>query len=126
MVQYHALALLHRIKQNDKLAISKVVSALVKSPPKGALAQCLQIRIITSVMSSFANTSPQFSELLKYLVDSLHNTNSMVMFEAARALCRLETLTAVQIAPAIVGMRCPALRPCVACRRSGQVSVGCI
>ncbi len=106
MVQYHALSLLHRIKQNDKLAISKVVSALCKSPPKGALAQCLQIRIISSVMSSgsLQPSSPQFAELLKFMVDSLHNTNSMVMFEAARNICKLEMLTAMQVAPAIVGM----------------------
>jgi coatomer subunit gamma len=111
MVQYHSLQLLHRIKQNDKLAISKIVTALAKTPSRGAMAQVLQIRIISQLMPSFAPGTPQFTELLKYLVDCLHNANSMVMFESARAVSRLEMLTAMQVAPAVVGtMRCAAAR----------------
>lgn len=38
MVQYHALALLHAIKSNDKLAVSKLVAGLTKQQLKSPLA----------------------------------------------------------------------------------------
>lgn len=99
MAQYHALALLYQIKQQDQLSIQKVVTSLVRNPPKGALAQCLQIRIIAQVLRN--NVTADNSELLQYLKDCLHNKNFMVMYEAARTMCKLEMLTAVQVAPAI-------------------------
>ena len=43
-VQYHALALLHQIKKQDRLAVSKVVASLTRTPLKSAMAQCLLIR----------------------------------------------------------------------------------
>lgn len=50
MVQYHALALLYQIKQHDRLAISKVISTLIRTPPRGSIAKCLQIRIIAELI----------------------------------------------------------------------------
>jgi coatomer protein complex subunit gamma len=96
MVQYHALALLYKIKQHDRLAISKVVTALVRNPPRGYLGQCLQIRIISEVLQTTQN-----AELLKFLLDSLHNKNAMVMYEAAKAVVNLPGVTAAQVSPAI-------------------------
>ena len=49
-VQYHALALLHQIKRQDRLAISKVVASLTRTPLKSALAQCLLIRFAKKVI----------------------------------------------------------------------------
>ena len=49
-VQYHALALLHQIKRQDRLAISKVVASLTRTPLKSGLAQCLLIRFAKKVM----------------------------------------------------------------------------
>jgi len=98
MAQYHALTLLYKIKQHDRLAISKVVSALTKNPPKGSLAQCLLIRHLSSILI----TQPQpDKDLLKFLTDSLHNKNGMVMYEAARALCRLPNVSAAHVSLAI-------------------------
>lgn len=98
MPQYHALILLYKIKQHDRLAISKVVSALTKNAPKGPLAQCLLIRYICSIL---VTQSPPDKELLKFIIDCLHNKNFMVMYEAARALCRLPNLAPNQVSPAI-------------------------
>ena len=49
MVPYHALHLLHLIKKHDRLAISRVVSGLMKGAPKSPLAQCLVIRYVASI-----------------------------------------------------------------------------
>jgi hypothetical protein len=106
MVQYHALQLLHRIKQHDKLAVSKIISAVAKqSGVRGPMAHVQQNRIAAQTMKGLATTTPLFTDLFKFLVESLHNTNAMVMFEAARALSRCDQLSAVQLAPAIVGMK---------------------
>jgi hypothetical protein len=38
LVQYHALALMHAIKSNDRLAVSKLVATLTKQQLKSPLA----------------------------------------------------------------------------------------
>ena len=43
-VQYLALALLHQIKRTDRLAVSKVVASLTRTPLKSAMAQCLLLK----------------------------------------------------------------------------------
>jgi len=98
MAQYHALGLLHKIKQHDRLAVSKIVSALARKPPKGALAQCLQIRLMANVMTDMP--SPP-AELVEYLVHCLQNKDPLVKYEAARVMADIPSLTAVQVAPVI-------------------------
>lgn len=98
MVEYQALVLLYRVKQQDQLAVSKIATALCKNPPKGAMAQCLQIRIILSLL----NQSSQVDQtLLNYVINCIHNKSLLVTYEAARAICRIKALTAVQVAPAV-------------------------
>jgi len=43
-VQYLALALLHQIKRQDRLAVSKVVASLTRTPLRSPMAKCLLIR----------------------------------------------------------------------------------
>ena len=111
MVQYHALALLYRIRAADKLALSKVVTGLARHNPSIAgspMAQLLHIRIITSLLLSTpavqqgSAAGAIHAELLKYVTDCLHAKHYVVMYEAARALVRLDhLLTAQQLVPAI-------------------------
>mmetsp|Transcript_16899 Transcript_16899/g.33010 ORF Transcript_16899/g.33010 Transcript_16899/m.33010 type:complete len:887 (-) Transcript_16899:180-2840(-) len=98
MVEYQALALLYRVKQQDQLAVSKVAAALVKNPPKGSMAQCLQIRIIVSLLNQQGSID---QTLLNYIINCLHNKPVLVMYEAARAICKLKALSAVQVTPAV-------------------------
>lgn len=98
MVQYHAMSLLHQIKKHDRLAMSKVVTALCKNPPRGVLAQVLLIRIIASLLK--VNCPPN-NPLLKFILDCLHNKNFVVVYEAAKTLCGMENLASQQVAPAI-------------------------
>lgn len=105
MVQYHALALLYRIKQHDRLAISKIVSSQARSgssTSNSPMAQCLLIRITFSILQQTSSpTQPLNPDLLKYLFDCLRDRHYMVMFEAARAITRLDHITQVQLVPAI-------------------------
>jgi coatomer protein complex subunit gamma len=122
MVQYHALMLLYRIKQQDRLAVIKMVQAMARDPPRGHAAQCLLVRYVANVVAS--QQQPD-KELFKYLLDCLHDKNFMVrarrraarpplvgalsadrvcaqvMYECARILCRLPNVSAVDITPAI-------------------------
>lgn len=100
MVQFHALSLLFQLRSNDKLALSKIVTALARHPPKGPLAQCLVIRIIFNLMNNSSIPTAN-NPLLQYVCDQLHNRSYIVMHEAARAMCRLECLSASQVAPAV-------------------------
>ncbi|KAF2541432.1 hypothetical protein F2Q68_00028883 [Brassica cretica] len=49
LVQFHALALLHQIRQNDRLAVSKLVGSLTRGSVRSPLAQCLLIRYTSQV-----------------------------------------------------------------------------
>jgi coatomer protein complex subunit gamma len=101
MVQYHSLSLLYKLKRHDKLSLSKVASALARRPPIGAQSQCVVIRMIFNLLSGRTSIPDSAAPLLQYVVDCLHNRSFMVMYEAARAMCRLECLTPVQLAPAV-------------------------
>lgn len=41
MVQFHAVALLHALRANDRLAVSKLVSSLVKGSVRYLIRQCM-------------------------------------------------------------------------------------
>ena len=51
MVQFHAVALLHALRQNDRLAISKLVSSLIRGNVRSPLAQCLLVRYVSQVIA---------------------------------------------------------------------------
>lgn len=53
MVQFHGVALLHALRANDRLAVSKLVTSLTKSNVRSSLAQCLLVRYMLRP-SSFA------------------------------------------------------------------------
>lgn len=98
MVQYHALALLYKIKQNDRLAISRFVTSLVRTPPQSPMGACLLIRYVASMIMTQPNPD---QELMKYLGDCLANKSAMVSYEAARTLCRLPHINSSHLSPAI-------------------------
>ncbi|KAI4375707.1 hypothetical protein MLD38_013544 [Melastoma candidum] len=54
LVQFHALALLHQIRQNDRLAVSKQATSLTRGTVRSPLAQCLLIRHISQVIRESA------------------------------------------------------------------------
>ncbi len=100
MVEYHALSLLYAIKAHDKLAVSKLVSQLGRSTPKSPLAMCLLIRYTSRLLEqdlAAANAQAAY----EFLEGCLTHRNEMVIYEAARAICRLPEVNASDLAPAI-------------------------
>lgn len=97
MVQYHALALLHQIKQHDRLAVSKLVASLVRGSVRSPYANCLLIRFAAEVMEDSEDRS-----YFDFLESCLRNKSEMVVYEAARALCSLrKEVSAKDLTPAI-------------------------
>ena len=100
-VQYHALALLHQIKRQDRLAVSKVVASLTRTPLKSPLAQCLLIRFAKQVMEQEASGGERDRALFDFLEGSLRHKSDMVIYEAASAICSLTNVTQRELSPAV-------------------------
>ncbi|CAK9142569.1 unnamed protein product [Ilex paraguariensis] len=102
LVQFHALALLHQIRQNDRLAVSKLVTSLTRGTVRSPLAQCLLIRYTSQVIreSSVSNQTGD-RPFYDYLEGCLRHKAEMVIFEAARAITELSGVTSRELTPAI-------------------------
>ena len=46
MVQFQAVALMHALRANDRLAVSKLVTQLTRSNVRSPMAQCLLVRYV--------------------------------------------------------------------------------
>ncbi|KAK5774578.1 coatomer subunit gamma-like [Gossypium arboreum] len=102
LVQFHALALLHQIRQNDRLAVNKLVSSLTKGSVRSPLAQCLLIRYTSQVIrESASNTQTGDRPFYDFLEGCLRHKAEMVIFEAARAITELNGVTSRELTPAI-------------------------
>ena len=104
VVQFHALGLLHQIKINDRLAVSKLVTQLTRSPVRSPLAQCLVIRYVAQVIrSSTAESGGEGSArpFYDFLESCLRHKSEMVIFEAARVITDLNGVTPRELQPAI-------------------------
>lgn len=99
MVQYHALGLLYQLKQNDRLAISKLVATMTRSSVRSPYAHCLLIRFTAQVLNEEGGEKDR--TLYDYLDSCLRHKTDMVEFEAARALCNLRDVTARELTPAV-------------------------
>ncbi|KAE8669988.1 Coatomer subunit gamma-1 [Hibiscus syriacus] len=102
LVQFHAVALLHQIRQNDRLAVNKLVSSLTRGSIRSPLAQCLLIRYISQVIRESANnTQTGDRPFYDFLEGCLRHKAEMVIFEAARAITELNGVTSRELTPAI-------------------------
>ncbi|CAM9136613.1 unnamed protein product [Discosporangium mesarthrocarpum] len=100
MVQYHALSLLYRIKAHDKLAVSKLVTQLSRSPMRSPLAMCLLIRYINTILHDDISAT-NAKDAYQFLESSLRHRSEMVVYEAARAICKLPSVEMNDLSPAI-------------------------
>ncbi|XP_078436668.1 coatomer gamma-2 subunit, putative / gamma-2 coat protein, putative / gamma-2 COP [Wolffia australiana] len=100
LVQFHALALLHQIRQNDRLAVSKLVTSLTRGNVRSPLAQCLLIRYTSQVIRE-SNTQSGERPFYDFLESCLRQKAEMVIFEAARAITELYGVTSRELTPAI-------------------------
>uniref|UniRef100_A0A7S1KQR0 Coatomer subunit gamma n=1 Tax=Percolomonas cosmopolitus TaxID=63605 RepID=A0A7S1KQR0_9EUKA len=106
MVQYHALAVMYKLRHTDPLAVSKLVSAST-SGFRSPLAHSLLIRYATQVLLSNQGNadSERNKTILKYLNTCLSYKNEMISIEAAKAMCSLNFLSASQLAPAVTALQ---------------------
>lgn len=77
MVQYHALSLLYKIKQHDRLAVSKIVQQLSKGSLRSPLATCLLIRYTSNLLHEDMTTSTARTAY-QFLESCLRHKNDMV------------------------------------------------
>ncbi|KMZ74669.1 Coatomer subunit gamma-2 [Zostera marina] len=102
LVQFHALALLHQVRQNDRLAVNKLVTSLTKGTVRSPLAQCLLIRYASQVIrESSLNGQTGDRPFYDFLEACLRHKAEMVIFEAARAITELSGVTSRELTPAI-------------------------
>jgi coatomer protein complex subunit gamma len=104
MVQYHALALMYKLRYQDPLAVSKLVSTNITNF-RSPLAHTLLIKYALRVLKTETSmTSERSVTILKYLDTCLTYKNEMIVLESAKALCSLDTLSPEELTPAITGM----------------------
>ncbi|RVW16858.1 Coatomer subunit gamma-2 [Vitis vinifera] len=90
------------IRQNDRLAVSKLVTSLTRGNVRSPLAQCLLIRYTSQVIrESGTNTQTGDRPFYDFLEGCLRHKAEMVIFEAARAITELSGVTSRELTPAI-------------------------
>ncbi|KDQ14000.1 hypothetical protein BOTBODRAFT_175125 [Botryobasidium botryosum FD-172 SS1] len=104
ITQYHALGLLYLIRQQDRMALIKMIQQLgggksgAGSTLKNPMALCMLIRYAAKVMDEDPNVHQQMFELLE---GWLRHKSDMVNYEAARAICEMRGVTAAQVAKSV-------------------------
>ncbi|KAH7927242.1 coatomer subunit gamma [Leucogyrophana mollusca] len=100
ITQYHALGLLYLIRQQDRMAVTKMIQQLgggksgAGTTLKNAMALCMLIRYAAKVMEEDPNMQRQILDLLD---GWLRHKSDMVNFEAARAICEMKNVSASQL-----------------------------
>lgn len=112
IAQYHSLGLLYLIRQHDRMAITKMIQSFAGQKSGGLLggggssvlknspAVCLLIRYACKVMEEDPSTTRRMYELLEGF---LRHKSDMVNYEAARAICEMNDVSAKELYPAISG-----------------------
>ncbi|KAH7916383.1 coatomer subunit gamma [Hygrophoropsis aurantiaca] len=100
ITQYHALGLLYLIRQQDRMAVTKMIQQLgggksgAGTTLKNSMALCMLIRYAAKVIEEDPNMQRQILDLLD---GWLRHKSDMVNFEAARAICEMKNVTAAQL-----------------------------
>ncbi|SGY80461.1 BQ5605_C008g05393 [Microbotryum silenes-dioicae] len=106
ITQYHALGLLYLIRQGDRMATIKMIQQLSANKGSGGgslrspYAICMLIRFAAKVMEEDPNVHRQMYELLD---GYLKHKSDMINYEAARAICEMQNVTAADLFRPIAG-----------------------
>ncbi|KAG8885327.1 coatomer subunit gamma [Tulasnella sp. 331] len=104
ITQYHALGLLYLIRQQDRMAVTKMIQQLGGGKSgsgttlKNSMALCMLIRYAAKVMEEDPNVQKQMHDLLE---GWLRHKSDMVNYEAARAICEMRNVTPSQLTRAV-------------------------
>ncbi|KAG9057734.1 coatomer subunit gamma [Serendipita sp. 407] len=108
ITQYHALGLLYAIRQQDRMAVTKMIQQLAGgrsgagSALKNPMALCMLIRYASKVMDEDPNVQKQMFDLLE---GWLRHKSDMVNYEAARAICEMRNVTPQQLTRAVTQLQ---------------------
>ncbi|EAU92615.1 coatomer subunit gamma [Coprinopsis cinerea okayama7 len=98
--QYHALGLLYLIRQQDRMAVTKMIQQLgggksgAGTTLKNPMALCMLIRFAARIIEDDPNVQRQMIEMLE---GWLRHKSDMVNFEAARAIVELKHVQPSQL-----------------------------
>lgn len=104
IAQYHGLGLLYLIRQQDRMAVTKMIQQLgggksgAGTTLKNPMALCMLIRYAAKVIEEDPNVQRQMVELLE---GWLRHKSDMVNFEAARVICEMKNVTPAQLSKSI-------------------------
>ncbi|KAI0783408.1 coatomer subunit gamma [Abortiporus biennis] len=100
ITQYHALGLLYLMRQQDRMAVTKMIQQLgggktgAGTVLKNPLALCMLIRYAAKVIEEDPNVQRQMLELIE---GWLRHKSDMVNLEAARAICEMKNVNPAQL-----------------------------
>ncbi|KAF8312185.1 coatomer subunit gamma [Cantharellus anzutake] len=100
ITQYHALGLLYLMRQQDRMAVIKMIQQLgggksgAGTTLKNPMALCMLIRYAAKVLDEDPNVQRQMLELLE---GWLRHKSDMVNYEAARAICEIRNVSSAQL-----------------------------
>jgi coatomer protein complex subunit gamma len=100
MVQYHALGLLAKLREADRLAMSQLVAKVTRSPLRSSWAHVLLVKLTAQVIAEDSG-SVDVTSLFEYLESCLRHKSEIVIFEAARAICSLPRVSSRELSPAV-------------------------
>ncbi|KAI0828901.1 coatomer subunit gamma [Trametes gibbosa] len=104
ITQYHSLGLLYLIRQQDRMAVTKMIQQLgggrsgAGTTLKNPMALCMLIRYAAKVMEEDPNVQKQMLDLLE---GWLRHKSDMVNLEAARVICELKNVAPQQLTRSI-------------------------
>ncbi|EFN55078.1 hypothetical protein CHLNCDRAFT_31542 [Chlorella variabilis] len=102
MVQFQAVALMHALRANDRLAVSKLVTQLTRSNVRSPMGQCLLVRYVAQVIAeSQPGVGNEVRPFYDFLESCLRHKSEVVIFEAARAICNMRDVTTRELTPAV-------------------------
>lgn len=100
MVQLHAITVLHAVKRQDKLGVSRLIGTMMRSGLHSPLSLCMLIRYTIDLVRRDLSVL-DITQAYNFLDQCTRNKADMVRFEAAKALCALPGVAAEDIRPAV-------------------------
>ncbi|CUF48450.1 coatamer gamma subunit, putative [Bodo saltans] len=102
-VQYHALALLHKLRKNDRVSVLKLVQQAQTGPMDWPHPQRTgTLPSHQDVHGVDARRLWPSLDLYKFVTNMTHHSSDSVVFEAAKAICSLKNITAKEVSPAVL------------------------
>ncbi|KAG6879445.1 hypothetical protein C0992_002576 [Termitomyces sp. T32_za158] len=103
-VQYHAIGLLYLIRQQDRMAVTKMIQQYSVGKPgagsilKNPMSICMLIRYTAKVIEEDPNLQ---RPMLEFIDGWLRHKSDMVNYEAARIICEMKNVSPQQLSKAI-------------------------